>query len=138
MTIRNATGPRADYESKVFTAFLETQSWEMRSADWDHRGNAPIDFIWCEAGIGVELGEWLDREQAQWVAERDRFRNEIESEIEKRGLYSSKLAEAAHQYPPLLTRRAASRPTRLIPARDAWKFSGKKPRGLRPEKSADS
>jgi hypothetical protein len=29
----------------------------------------------------------MDREQAQWVAERDRFRAEIESEIEKRGLY---------------------------------------------------
>jgi hypothetical protein len=86
MPIRNAAGPRADYESKVLTAFLDTQSWEMRSADWDYRGNSPIDFIWCDEGIGVELGEWLDRLQAQWVAERDRFRNEIESEIVKRDL----------------------------------------------------
>jgi hypothetical protein len=58
----------------------------MRSPDWDYRGNSPIDFIWREGGIGVELGEWLDRERAQCVAERDRFRCEIESEIERRGL----------------------------------------------------
>jgi len=84
MPIRNAVGPKAAYESKVFTSFLDAQGWEMRSGDWDYQ-NGPIDFIWCERGIGVELGEWLDQEQAQWVAERDRFRGEIEAEIEKRG-----------------------------------------------------
>ena len=87
MPIRNATGPKAEKELKVFDAFLETQSWEMRSGDWDYRnGNAPIDFIWCDGGIGVELGEWLDRDQAQWVAERDRLRDQIDLEIERRGL----------------------------------------------------
>src|SRR6266852_2911592 len=87
MPIRNNIGPKAEQELKVFNAFLQTGSWEMRSANWDYRnGKSPIDFIWCEGGIGVELGEWLDREQAQWVAERDRLRDQIESEIEKRGL----------------------------------------------------
>ncbi len=87
MPIRNNIGPKAEQELKVSNAFLQTGSWEMRSANWDYRnGKSPIDFIWCEGGIGVELGEWLDREQAQWVAERDRLRDQIESEIEKRGL----------------------------------------------------
>jgi hypothetical protein len=87
MPLRNTVGPKADQESKVFTAFLETQSWEIRSGYWDYRnGNSPIDFIWPEGGIGVELGEWLDGEQAQWVAERDRLREQIDSEIKKCGL----------------------------------------------------
>jgi hypothetical protein len=97
MPILAATGPKAEQESRVFNSFLETQSWEMRSGDWDYRsGNEPIDFIWWGVGIGVELGEWLDRNQAQWVAERDRLRDEIESDIAERGLVQSKEAAATH------------------------------------------
>jgi len=87
MPILNATGPKADRESRVLTAFLQTRSREVRAGKWEYSGgNAPIDFIWRDRGIGVELCEWLDPEQAQWVAERDRFREEIESEIERRKL----------------------------------------------------
>ena len=87
MPILDATGPKAEGESRVLKAFLQTQSSDARAGKWVYRGaNAPIDFIWPEGGIGIELCEWLDSQQAQWVAERDRFREEIESEIEKRKL----------------------------------------------------
>jgi len=89
MEIKNATGPKADEETKVFTAFIRTQSWEVRSEVWEYHGDKPIDFVSLESGscIGVELCEWMDREQAQWVAERERFRAQIQSEIKTRGLH---------------------------------------------------
>ncbi len=89
MQIKNATGSKAEGEAKVFTAFVRTRSWEIRSRVWDYRSDKPIDFVSLEPGssVGVELCEWLDRKQAQWVTERDRFRDQIELEIERRGLY---------------------------------------------------
>jgi hypothetical protein len=56
---------------------------------WCYRGEKPIDFVSLETDgvVGVELCEWMDREQAQWVTERDHFRTQIQSEIAKRGLY---------------------------------------------------
>jgi hypothetical protein len=87
--IKNATGPKAEEEIKDFTAFIRTRSWEVRSKDWDYRFDKPIDFVSLELGrcVGVELCQWLDRKQAQWVKERDRFRGQIELEIKRRGLY---------------------------------------------------
>lgn len=89
MQIRNATGPKAEEETRVFTAFIRTRSWEARSDVWEYRSNKPIDFVSLERAnsVGVELCEWMGREQAEWVAERNRFRAQIESEIAKRGLY---------------------------------------------------
>lgn len=87
MPTLSATGQKAERESQVLKAFLQTQSWETRGGKWECRGaNAPIDFIWREGGIGIELCEWLDSQQAQWVAERGRFREEIELEIRERNL----------------------------------------------------
>jgi len=87
--IKNATGPKAEVETKVFAAFIRTRSWEVRSMVWCYRGEKPIDFVSLETDsvVGVELCEWMDREQAQWVAERERFRAQIELEIKTRGLY---------------------------------------------------
>jgi hypothetical protein len=58
----------------------------MSRLDWDYRDGLPVDFVWHEGGIGVEFGEWLDHEQTRWVAERDRLREQIELEVERRGL----------------------------------------------------
>jgi hypothetical protein len=52
MPMLNATGPKAETESQVLKAFLQTQSWEARAGEWEYCGaNAPIDFIWGEGGI---------------------------------------------------------------------------------------
>jgi hypothetical protein len=60
---------------------------EVRAKDWDYRRDKPIDFVSLEQdnGVGVELCEWMDREEAQSVAERDRFCAEIQLEIDRRG-----------------------------------------------------
>jgi len=60
---------------------------EVRAKDWDYRRDKPIDFVSLERdnGVGVELCEWMDREQAQSVAEKDRFCGEIQLEIDRRG-----------------------------------------------------
>ena len=47
---------------------------------------APIDFICPELRIGIELVEWIDPAWAQWVNERERFRDQIDQEIDRRGL----------------------------------------------------
>ncbi len=83
-------------QQRLFEAFLQTQSYEIRSG-WQSRGvDPPVDFISRERGIGVELTEWRDRERSQWVEERDRFRNELLTAIEKRGLAAFRLGGAGY------------------------------------------
>jgi hypothetical protein len=86
MNIENAKGPKAEQESKVFASFLQTQDWALRSDTWYYRDGLPIDFVARDGAIGVELSEWLDPNAAKWVNERDRLRDQIESEIASRNL----------------------------------------------------
>jgi hypothetical protein len=59
----------------------------LRASCWKYRGvNSPVDFICEDKAIGIELAEWIDEEQARWVNERDRFREQINIEITRRRL----------------------------------------------------
>lgn len=45
----------------------------------------PVDFVSPDMRIGVELTEWLGENEAQYVDQRDSFRDEVLSEIAARG-----------------------------------------------------